>query len=57
MAVSFICTTGVIYIPFLAQAFGFEHISLLEYAVAIGLAIMIIPIMELIKLVQRIIKK
>ena len=57
MAVSFICTTGVIYIPFLAQAFGFEHISLLEYAVAIGLAIMIIPIMELIKLVQRMIKK
>lgn len=53
MIVSLICTTGVIYIPFLSEAFGFEVISLLEYAVAVGLAISILPIMELVKLIQR----
>ncbi|NCB05858.1 MAG: cation-translocating P-type ATPase, partial [Clostridia bacterium] len=53
MVVSFICTTAVIYVPFLANAFGFEHISLLEYGVAMGLAITIIPIIEIVKAFQR----
>lgn len=46
-------TTVVIYVPFLSQAFGFEHISVTEYAVALGLAFCVIPIVELVKLVQR----
>ena len=46
-------TTVVIYVPFLANAFEFEHISLKEYAVAIILAVLVIPIVELVKLVQR----
>lgn len=54
---SLVCTTAVIYVPFLAEAFGFEHISLLEYMVALGLSISIIPIMEVIKFVQRRIAK
>ena len=53
MGVSLICTTAVIYIPFLSSAFGFEVISLTEYLVAMGLAVLIIPIVELVKLVQR----
>nr|MDD6335997.1 cation transporting ATPase C-terminal domain-containing protein [bacterium] len=53
MALSFLCTTAVIYVPFLSNAFGFEHISLLEYGVALGLAFCIIPIMELVKGIQR----
>ena len=53
MILSFILTTAVIYVPFLSDAFGFEHISLLEYAIAMGLAVVIIPIIELVKLVQR----
>lgn len=57
MAVSLICTTGVIYIPFLANAFGFAAISLGEYAVAVGLAVSILPIMELVKLIQRALHK
>lgn len=53
MLASLLCTTAVIYIPFLSNAFGFEHISLLEYAVSILLAITIIPIVEIQKLCQR----
>lgn len=57
MVVSFICTTAVIYVPFLSNAFGFEHISALEYAVAMGLAFVIIPVMEIIKAIERKIEK
>ncbi len=54
---SFVLTTAVIYVPFLSDAFGFEHISLKEYAIAIALAILIIPIMEIVKFIQRKIEK
>ena len=54
MILSFLCTTAVIYIPFLSDAFGFEHISLMEYGIAMLLAFSIIPIIEIIKLIQRI---
>ena len=53
MLVSFLCTTLVIEVPFLAKAFQFEHISLMEYGIAIGLALAIIPIREVVKLIQR----
>ncbi len=53
MALSLICTTGVIYIPFLRSAFGFTTISLKEYLVAMALAVTVIPIIELVKLIQR----
>lgn len=57
MALSLVCTTAVIYVPFLANAFGFEYISLAEYAVAILLAFIIIPVVELTKLIQRAVEK
>ena len=50
-------TTAVIEIPLLANAFGFTTIGLGEYAAALGLAVLVIPIVELIKLVQRAGKK
>jgi Ca2+-transporting ATPase len=53
MIVSLLLTTAVIYIPALSMAFGFEEISLMEYAVALGLAFSVIPIVEVIKLIQR----
>lgn len=53
MILSFVLTTAVIYVPFLSDAFGFAHISFLEYAVAMGLAVIIIPIIELVKFIQR----
>lgn len=57
MLFSLVATTAVIYIPFLREAFGFEVISLMEYAIAILLAISIIPIMEIVKFIQRKIEK
>ncbi len=54
IAASFILTTAVIYIPALAKAFRFESISALEYLVAMGLGIVVIPIVEIIKFFQRI---
>ncbi len=53
MLASLLATTAVIYVPFLSNAFGFEHISLMEYAVAIGLAFVIIPFVEVTKWIQR----
>ena len=53
MIVSFILTTLVIEVPFLADAFKFTPISWTEYAIAMGLAVLIIPIMEVVKAVQR----
>ena len=50
---SFAATTLVIYVPFLADAFEFEHISLTEYAIALGLAFLVIPIVEIIQFFQR----
>ena len=50
---SLACTTAVIYVPFLRSAFGFAHISLTEYAVALVLAFCIIPSVELVKAIQR----
>lgn len=50
---SLILTTMVIYVPFLADAFDFTHINSLEYGVAMLLAFSIIPIVEVIKVFQR----
>lgn len=53
MAFSWILTTVIIYVPFLANIFEFEHISLAEYGVALLLAISIIPMVEIVKFFQR----
>ena len=53
MIASLVLTTSVIEIPFLASAFGFTPIGLAEYAVSLALAFSIIPIVEIIKKIQR----
>ncbi len=53
MVVSLILTSCLIFIPALSDLFGFSHISLKEYGVALGLAISTIPIVEFIKLLTR----
>ena len=50
---SLLLTTLVIEVPFIAGAFGFTPIGFVEYAIAIGLAVLVIPVVELIKLLQR----
>lgn len=53
MLLSFVLTSAVIYLPGISDAFGFTHISLGEYMVAIVLAVSVIPIVEIVKLLQR----
>lgn len=53
MLFSLALTTIVIYVPFLADAFGFEHISAMEYITALLLAFLIIPAVETVKWIQR----
>ena len=50
---SFIATTAVVEIPLLAAAFEFEHINFTEYGIAIGLAFLVIPIVEVVKFFER----
>ena len=56
-AASLALTTLCIYVPFLADAFDFTAISAAEYAVAMGLAVLVIPVVELVKCVQRAVEK
>ena len=46
-------TTLVIYVPFLSSLFEFTTISFMEYAIAMGLAFLIIPMVEIVKFIQR----
>ncbi|MBR2133386.1 MAG: calcium-translocating P-type ATPase, PMCA-type [Eubacterium sp.] len=57
MVLSLFLSTVVIYVPFLAKAFDFAAISLTEYGVSMGLAFLVIPIVEIIKAIQRAAKK
>ncbi len=50
---SFLLTTAVVEIPFLADMFEFTQLSALEYGISLGLAFLIIPIVEIIKAIQR----
>jgi len=50
---SLLLTTLVIEVPFIANAFGFTTIGLVEYGIAIALAIFVVPVVELVKLLQR----
>ena len=52
-ALSLVLTTLVIEVPFLADAFDFVSIGLKEYVIALGLAFAVIPIVEIVKLIQR----
>ena len=50
---SLVLTTAVLEIPVLANAFGFTPVSWTEYGIALALAILVVPIVELVKLCQR----
>ncbi len=56
-ALALLLTTLVIYVPFLEKLFGFTHIDITEYFAALGLAILVIPAVELVKLIQRAVAK
>ena len=46
-------TLLVLEVPFLANAFGFTPIGWSEYGIAIALAFIIVPIVEIVKFIQR----
>ncbi|MBR7179662.1 MAG: cation-transporting P-type ATPase, partial [Oscillospiraceae bacterium] len=50
---SLVLTTLLLEVPFLANAFGFLPIGIEEYGIAMGLAFLVIPIVEIVKLIQR----
>ncbi len=53
MVASFVLTTAVVEIDFLSEIFGFAHLDMKSYAVALGLSFLIIPIVEIVKAIQR----
>ena len=57
LAGALVLTLAVLYIPFLSNAFGFAHISFTEFAIALIIAIMIVPIVEIQKAIQNAMKK
>jgi Ca2+-transporting ATPase len=56
-ALSLLLTTAVVEIDFLCNAFELAHLDLMEYGIAIALGFSIIPIVEIVKLVHRLIDK
>ncbi|MBQ7445046.1 MAG: cation-translocating P-type ATPase [Clostridia bacterium] len=59
-ALSFVLTTAVVFIPVVNSWFGFAFTAgfeFLEYVIAMGIAALMIPCVEIIKLVQRKIAK
>ena len=55
--IALLLTTAVIEIKFLANLFDFTQINLKEYLIAMGLAISIIPLVEIGKLISRTLDK
>ena len=53
MVLSLVLSSAVIYIPFLSKAFDFAPIDAREYFTALLLAFMVVPIVEIVKLIQR----
>ena len=54
---SLVLTTAVIEIPFIAKAFGFTTIGWDEYGIAMGLAVLVIPVVEIVKAIQRAVRR
>ena len=50
---SLVLTTVVLEVPFIANAFGFTPVDLPEYLIALALSVIVIPIVEVVKLIQR----
>ena len=49
---SFLLTTAVVEIDFLSNLFGFTHLNTTEYLISLGLAFLIIPLVEIVKFFQ-----
>ena len=54
---AFVLTLAVLYIPVLADMFDFAHISFTEFIIALALAFLIIPFVEIQKAIQNAVAK
>ena len=54
---SFLLTTAVVEVDFLSNLFGFAHLDLTSYLISLGLAFLVIPIVEIVKAIQRAVEK
>ena len=50
---SLVLTTVVLEVPPIAAAFGFTPVGWAEYGIALAQAVLVIPVVELVKLIQR----
>ena len=50
---SLVLTTLLLEVPFLANAFGFMTLTMMDYGIAMALAFLVIPIVEIVKFIQR----
>ncbi|HIT33683.1 MAG TPA: cation-translocating P-type ATPase [Candidatus Faecousia intestinigallinarum] len=50
---SLLLTTLLLEVPFLANAFGFVPVGLVEYGIALALGFLVIPVVETVKFLQR----
>ena len=50
---SLVLTTVVLEVKPIADAFGFTPVGLDEYLIAMALAIVVIPVVEIVKFIQR----
>ncbi len=57
MLLALVLTVTVLYVPFVSKAFGFTTISLPEFFIAMGIAFTIVPVVEVIKFIQRKLKR
>ena len=57
MVLSLFLSTAVIYVPFLARAFDFAPISFAEYVVSMAIAVAVVPVVEIVKAIERAIEK
>ena len=53
MALSFILTASIIYVPFIANAFGLIAVSVTQYLTAVGIGFAVIPLVEAVKGIGR----
>ncbi|MCL2522024.1 MAG: cation-translocating P-type ATPase [Erysipelotrichales bacterium] len=53
LIISFLATMAVIYIPVLNDIFSLKPLYLKEFLISLGLAFMVIPIIETVKTIQR----
>ena len=53
LAFSLLVTAAVVFIPALNRAFSFQTISFTQYLMAVGMALTVIPVVEIEKAVRR----